>query len=249
MKRAGCFVYALCVALLLSVLTPHVFAGLSSGTATHESGSWTFADGSTYTNKYTITIDWDLNGEVSSGLSHIDVGLADTLLCPDSVFYTSDPSAENYGEATGNLRFEDLATYIVDTITYNYNTGIDGTSNNEESDPLTVNDETVIWGGYIDADLSNPLNSNIVRYQQPLEYIDGQPDAPSYPDPGAVGTGEFWFYSIYGPVEGAADLTLKFGQNEVTFTDAITGELPYCVPEPATMCLLGLGGLLLRKRK
>jgi len=253
MKRSGSLFCAVLVTFFVFGLTPHVFASTASGIAVHESGSWTFDNGDTYLHKYTITLSWDALEVTNNGLSHLDIDLSNTLMCPGALF-NNDPESDDYGEPTGNLRFNDLATYEANNdqgvlTTYDYDTGIDGTSNNELSPDPAVNDGSVIWGGYIDVDQGNPLSGNLVRYQQPLEHDADQPDAPGYPDPGATGVGEFSFYSHFGPVDATADIVLKLGLSEVTIEDAITGELPYCVPEPATLMLLSLGGLFLRKRR
>lgn len=71
-------------------------------------------------------------------------------------------------------------------------------------------------------------------------------------NPGDKGYGTFWFYSNAIPVNGTYTnaLVAKAGQVADTYGDLV-GDAPSCtIPEPGTVCLLGLGALaLLRKRR
>lgn len=184
--------------------------------------------------KYTIILEWDFTAKY--GISNWALDLNPTLLCPYAL-------KDDDGELTGNIWFEEPAFYVApsDGQTYTYLVGIDGLSTPENGDTLDV-----MWFGSTDL---NPSVGNGVKYEQPLEYDSGNPEPQEPLEPGNVGSGQFWFYSIFAPVSGSWDdaLYAKAAQNE--YTGTISGDLPYCVPEPTTLMLITLGAVSLVRRK
>lgn len=104
------------------------------------------------------------------------------------------------------------------------------------------------WSGYFQrgGDDSVPeILDPIVKYNDPF--------IPSDAQPGPEGYGTFSFYANIIPENGTYEnaLMAKGGTIDPVYGD-LTGDYPSCtiIPEPATILLLGLGGLaLLRKRR
>ena len=97
---------------------------------------------------------------------------------------------------------------------------------------------------------SSTDNQNmIIELRNDLQANPGDP-APQIFEPGASGVGTLWFYSVFGPKyqEDPDGVKLKGGAGSEV-VGSLTGDLPYCVPEPVTLVLPGAGGLLLRRRK
>jgi len=103
------------------------------------------------------------------------------------------------------------------------------------------------WSGYFqrDGDPSVGVSGPVVKYDNPFY--------PSDAEPGTEGYGTFSFYANIIPENGTYEnaLVAKAGKIDPAYGD-LTGDYPSCtiIPEPATILLLGLGGLaLLRKRR
>lgn len=104
------------------------------------------------------------------------------------------------------------------------------------------------WSGYfqLKGDPSLTLESGpVVKYDSPF--------FPGSVEPGAIGYGTFFFYSNIEPEFGIyIDVLVgKAGHIPDVYGD-LTGAYPSCriVPEPATVCMLGMGsGLLLMLKK
>lgn len=226
----------LCLACAYLLASP-VFAGVTATSIATDVGDY-FGDSLSYY-RYDIKIDWETG--IQQGVSHFELDLSAGLLCPYALYDIDD-------NPTGNIRFEDPLSYQADMgdgvyETYYYTTGIDGTSNSpDEIDPTVTN--LTLWGGTIDT--PDKLS---VWFEQPLvdDATHPDPSPTDTSDPGATGTGVFHFYSVFSPVTGSDEIMLK--ADGVNVYGDLTGDLPYCVPEPATLALLGLGGLLLRKRR
>lgn len=126
--------------------------------------------------------------------------------------------------------------------------GLDGLSDGVDADENPI--VNLGWTGYfLMADGSMGITDS------PLIMYEG-PHLPEGAEPTAVGSGVFWFYSniIPEPIPeppGLEDSCLKAKANSTLIDGIVTGVQPSCsIPEPVTICLLGLGGLaLLRKRR
>lgn len=78
----------------------------------------------------------------------------------------------------------------------------------------------------------------------------GKPYFPAGIESGPEGYGTFWFYSNVEP-EYVTHEQVLFGIDGCKVTCGfLTGDYPSCTPEPATVCMLGIGSglLLMRKR-
>ncbi|MHC5162797.1 MAG: PEP-CTERM sorting domain-containing protein [Planctomycetota bacterium] len=224
----------------MSMWGPCASAGVS-GISTVDPVTYAMDDGTGVIRdyyKYTIAVEW--GSGVQQGVSHFELDLSLGLLCPYALYDIDDLP-------TGNIRFENPATYWTDNedgvlTEYYYTTGIDGTSTSE----AYPNDaESVKWGGTTDT--PDKLS---VWFEQPLLQADPlAPAPPAHLDPGATGVGTFSFYSVFAP-ENRVDVGhIKLKADGVEVVGDLSGDLPYCVPEPATLALLSVGGWVLCRKK
>jgi len=112
------------------------------------------------------------------------------------------------------------------------------TSQSHPDDPLSMG-----WSGsFIEGILPDlPL----IKY--------GKPYFPAGIESGPEGHGTFWFYSNVMPEYGTyGDVLIGIDGCRVVVAGDLTGDYPNCraAPEPATVCMLGMGSglLLMRKR-
>lgn len=115
------------------------------------------------------------------------------------------------------------------------------------SEQFPFDPDAMGWSGYFQrkGDASLPLESGpVVKYDNPF--------FPGSAEPGDVGYGTFFFYSNIEPVFGIYPDVLvgKAGHMPDVYGD-LSGAYPSCriVPEPATVCMLGMGGGLLLMMK
>ena len=224
--RRGIFVTGIILCLSVNSVCQAALTAISTAEQIDESGSIYY--------KYTISLNWDFTAK--HGISNWALDLNPTLLCPYAL-------KDEDGEITGNIWFEDPASYVApsDGQTYPYLVGIDGLSTPESGDTLDV-----MWFGSTDI---NPSVGNGVKYEQPLMYDSANPAPQEFLEPGNVGTGQFWFYSIFAPSSGSWEDVLYAKANGNNYTGSISGDLPYCVPEPATLLLISLGAVTFVRRK
>ena len=115
------------------------------------------------------------------------------------------------------------------------------TSEDEPTNPTAMG-----WSGYFNrnGDPSLDIVEPVLKYNSPFY--------PSDAEPGKSGFGVFSFYSNIIPEPGTHTNALVFkADNMPAEYGDLEGDYPSCtiVPEPATLCLLGIGSLFLVKRK
>lgn len=99
---------------------------------------------------------------------------------------------------------------------------------------LTNNDQSIVY-------LSGTVETIVFDYSDTTGTLSGS------------GTAEILVENLVGNLLGPAEIvTISFNlDNVVDFSESFTGlsKINILVPEPATMTLLGLGGILLRRKK
>jgi hypothetical protein len=196
--------------------------------------------------QYTIDMTWDYD-PAEAGVSHTDFDLSGVIECPDAVW---DPE----GELTGKIYFDPVPSPVDGLGNPYYATGADGYSNGAYTNGSVTysTGEIIPWTGLLEQDATT--GGPILRYEQSQILISPAPYEPY--EVWTDGTATFTYYSLFGPKTLVADesgdtgavVGVKSGQSYLE-SAFMTGEVPDCVPEPTTMVLLGLGGLLLRRRK
>jgi hypothetical protein len=180
--------------------------------------------------KYTMDISWDLNGQ-GTAISHWDLILK-----------------------LGCAELDHLIAFG------GFESAVSGQSTSEENpaEPFTVN-----WYGLLNRNGDPPtgITDPVIKYEQPVLDEYGNPVPPAE-EPGPEGYGVFWYYANILPQNGSDGngavwsnaLVAKGGVQTVVWGD-LEGDAPSCtvignVPEPTTILLLGMGSLLiLRKRR
>ncbi len=108
------------------------------------------------------------------------------------------------------------------------------------NDPAAVS-----WTGEFlrDGEPTVPSSDPLIKYEQ----VVGQTE-----EAGPLGYGTFWFYANIIPETGTYPNALvgKAGSDTIVW-GTLTGAYPSCTitPEPATLALLGLGGLVAVRRR
>ncbi|MHC5199733.1 MAG: PEP-CTERM sorting domain-containing protein [Planctomycetota bacterium] len=199
--------------------------------------------------QYTIDLTWSYD-PLEAGVSHTDFDISGVFNCPYAVW-------DELGELTGNVYFDPTPSPVDGLGNPYYETGADGYTNGYDpmGEVYSVG-EIIPWTGFLEeAGNGGP----ILRIEQTIALISPAPHDPY--EVWTDGTGTFTYYSVFAPKDlvpdefgntGAA-VTLKSGGGQNLYTESgyMTGQVPDCttIPEPATLALLGLGGLLLRRRK
>ena len=242
MKKTLQVLYIACACLLLSASVCQAAIVTAGSTYAQVTDPASSLDG---WYRYEVKLTWDLTGDTNMGLSHFDIDFIQSIDCPAVL-----EDIEMNGEAGASQYFQFEPADPLDL----YVEGISGYSTPEDS-----TDETVPWYGYVaigDAGIPG-IDGPIAKYEQPVTLESG--GLNSSQELGKAGTGTFWFYSVFAPGEEQTAETvwtdgvhLKAGNGNGFIGSAdLIGYLPDCttIPEPATLALLGLGGLLLRRKK
>ena len=245
------FAFLVCVGVMF---TPVVNATIS-GVSSYQQVAGGALDG---WYRYEVAVTWNTSAASKKGASHMDILLDGGITCPGVLAaIQGDDAMGAYDPLNDNPYFRFEPDNPLDT----YYEGVSGLSTTEDN-PLNPLAQVAPWFAYIAMSDSGPVppivDTIMIKYEQPVHLAsDPLLEAPGTA-PANQGIATFWYYSVFGPGTGqdastvwTDKLMVKAGNGGgiVEFGD-ITGYMPDCVPEPATICLLGLGTLgLLRKRK
>ncbi|MHC4758778.1 MAG: PEP-CTERM sorting domain-containing protein [Planctomycetota bacterium] len=171
---------------------------------------------------YEIDISWM---DLGNGLSHWDLVLKPECIAETHFFIF--PEIAGYTTGEGYVEYEE----------------------GELPDESLV----VEWAGLFEPDgdsSTTTIDNPVLKFEEYTGWTLENPDPTPGESAGYSGFGNFSYYANIIPEEAEFTIWGKYNLNTVSCTEM--GDYPSCeiVPEPATICLLGLGALvLLRKRR
>jgi hypothetical protein len=176
-------------------------------------------------------------------------------------FYLADSISNGVFDASWNLTFES-DPYVISWVSIKNTTGVSQTYTVTFTEPVTpAIGPSSIYGGSVSGSLTTDPQGGYVSTvaSEPLYLgtIDDVNTLSFYPHPSSwskagSGTTVINLQEMWGLVDGAADSSISIRHTfELGAHDAValTGYFQVEVPEPATIGLLGLGGLVLLKKR